>query len=265
MAKQKQINAYLWSVILIGAVVTIAAAVRMPWATMGLRFMLLAIVTVGVSSRFSVRIPRANTNVTVSDTFIFLVMLLYGGPAAILVAATEGFASGYRISKTPAIVFFNSAVMACATAATVVALSVLGINPTTSFAATVIAASVMASVQYLSNTTLVGVGLALKLSAPFWPTWKKHCLWTSITYFGGAAAACVISRSFNTVGLYALLVTIPIIALIYYTYHKYLEDIRLTAALAESAERARAELERERARPWKKTRNTSAMQRSTTH
>jgi diguanylate cyclase (GGDEF)-like protein len=247
MATKKQINAYLWSVILVGGAVALVAFIRMPWGSLGLRFLILAFITVGISSRFSIRIPRANTNVTVSDTFIFLVMLLFGGPAAIVVAATEGFASGYRISKTPTIVLFNSAVMACATAATVVALSLLGIDPRASLAATVIAACIMALVQYLSNTTLVGVGLALKLSAPFLSTWKKHCLWTSITYFGGAAAACVISRSFNTVGLYALLVTIPIIALIYFTYTKYLEDIRLTSALAEKAERERAELERERA------------------
>ena len=104
-----------------------------------------------------------------------------------------------------------------------------------------IAVTVMGLVQYLSNTSMVGVGLALKTSARFWPTWKKHCLWTSITYFGGAAAAGVISRSFNTVGLYALLVTIPTISIIYFTYHKYLEDIRLTAAQAEKAERERAE------------------------
>jgi diguanylate cyclase (GGDEF)-like protein len=247
MATQKQIKAYLWSVILLGGVVTLIAAVRMPWSSLGLRFMLLAFVTVGISSRFSVRVPRANTNVTVSDTFIFLIMLLYGGPAAILVAATEGLTAGIRISKTPTMVFFNSGVMACATSVTVVMLSVLGVDPNHSIAATAIAVSVMALVQYLANTSLIGVGLALKLSARFWPTWKKHCLWTSITYFGGAAAAGVISRSFNTVGLYALLVPLPIISIIYFTYHKYLEDIRLTSAQAEKAERERAELERERA------------------
>jgi diguanylate cyclase (GGDEF)-like protein len=247
MANQKQINCYLWSVILLGGVVTIAAAVRMPWASLGLRFLLLAFVTVAISSRFSVTIPRANTNVTVSDTFIFLIMLLYGGPAAILVAATEGFSSGRRISKTPTIVFFNSAVMACSTSITVVAISVLGVNPHGSWGSTLIVVSLMALVQYLSNTTLVGVGLALKAAARFWPTWTKHYLWTSITYFAGAAAAGVIFNSLNSVGLYALLITIPIIAIIYFTYHKYLEDIRMTAAQAEKAERARAELERERA------------------
>jgi diguanylate cyclase (GGDEF)-like protein len=247
MAKQKQINAYLWSIILLGGGVTLASALRMHWGNLGLRFLLLAFITVGISSRFSVRVPRANTNVTVSDTFIFLVMLLYGGPAAILVAATEGFTSGIRISKTPTTVLFNSALMACSTSVTVVTLSLLGIDPNTSVVTTAIAVSVMAVVQYLSNTGLVGVGLALKANTRFWPTWKKHCLWTSITYFGGAAAAGVIFRSFNTVGLYALLVPIPIISIIYFTYHNYLEDIRLTAALAEKAERERAELERERA------------------
>lgn len=247
MAKQRQINSYLWSIIFLGGGLTLAAAIRMPWPSLGLRFLLLAVITVGISSRFSVRIPRANTNVTVSDTFIFLAMLLYGGPAAILLSAIEGFTSGRRISKTPTIVFFNAAVMVCSTSASVVALSQIGVNPNASLAATVIAASVMALAQYLTNTTLVGVGLALKASTRFWPTWKKHYLWTSISYFGGAAAAGVIFRSFNTVGLYALAVTIPVVSIIYFTYYKYLEDIRLTAAQAEKAERERAELERERA------------------
>src|SRR6185436_14573589 len=99
MANQKQIKLYLWSVVLLGGAITLAAAARLPWETLGLRFLLLAVITVGTSSRFSVRIPRANTNVTVSDTLIFLVMLLYGGPAAILIAAIEGFASGIKISR----------------------------------------------------------------------------------------------------------------------------------------------------------------------
>ncbi len=247
MAKQKQINAYLWSVIVLGGGVTLAAALRLPWSTLGLRFLLLAVITVVVSARFSVKIPRTNTNVTVADSLVFLAMLLYGGPAAILVAAIEGFTSGLRISRTPTIVLFNSAVMVCSTSATAGALILLGIDPSVSVPATAMAAAIMALSQYVSNTILVGVGLALKVSARFWPTWKKTCLWTSITYFGGAFAAAVIFCCFNTVGLYALLVTIPIISIIYFTYHKYLEDIRQTSAQAEKSERERAELERERA------------------
>ena len=78
MAKQKQINAYLWSVILLGGGVTLVTAVRLPWSTLGLRFLLLALITVVISARFSVRIPRANTNVTVADSFIFFDAALWG-------------------------------------------------------------------------------------------------------------------------------------------------------------------------------------------
>ena len=247
MTKQKHINAYLWSVIIVGGGVTLAAVTHMSWANLGWSFPLLTLVTVFISSRLSIRIPRVNINATVSDTFIFLTMLIFGGPAAIMVAAAEGIASGLRISKTPTIVLFNSAVMACATSISAAVLSVVGVDPNTSLAATVLTVSVMALIQYLSHTTLVGIGLALKVNARFWPTWKKHCTWTSVTYFGGAAAAGVIFRLLNTVGLYALLVTIPIIWIIYLTYNKYLEDIRQTAAQAERTERQRAELERERA------------------
>jgi len=62
MAEQKHTKAYLWSVIFLGGGMTISAAFRMPWESLGLRFFLLAFITVGISSRFSIRIPRANTN-----------------------------------------------------------------------------------------------------------------------------------------------------------------------------------------------------------
>jgi len=247
MANQKQINAYLWSIASLGGVIALTVFARLPWASLDLRFLLLAAITVLVSSRLAVTIPRAKSHITVSDTFIFLVMLLYGGEAAIVIAAAEGFASGLRISKKPKTILFNSGVMGCSTALTWIALSFVPVDRHSSVAAMIIAVCVIAMVQYLSNSAIVCVGLALKAGGSFWPTWKAHGVWSSITYFGGAVAAGLIFRSFNTVGFYALLVTMPIIWIIYFTYNKYLEDIRQTAAQAEKAERERAELERERA------------------
>lgn len=51
----------------------------------------------------------------------------------------------------------------------------------------------------------------------------------------------------HTVSFYAVLAPLPIISIIYFTYEKYLEDIRATAAQAERAERERAEAEHARA------------------
>jgi diguanylate cyclase (GGDEF)-like protein len=212
-----------------------------------MRFLLLAFMTVIISSRISVQIPRFDTNITVSDTFIFLAILLYGGEAAILLAAAEGLCSGVHISKTkkPVTILFSGAVMACSTFITVwITRFAFGPNEdlyrnTPSLMLT--ALSVMALTQYISNTGMVAVVLASKNNQPLWPTWSKHYLWTSITYIVGAATAGVTALFVNTVGFYAMMVTLPIISIIYFTYHKYLDDIKATAAQAEQAERERAE------------------------
>jgi diguanylate cyclase (GGDEF)-like protein len=94
---------------------------------------------------------------------------------------------------------------------------------------------------------IVAIGLALKSNQPFWQTWHKHYFWTSITYFAGAAAAGTILYFVDTWGFYAPVAAIPVIAIVYLTYYKYLEDLRVTSVEAENVEHARAEAERKRA------------------
>src|SRR5262249_37906561 len=119
VGKQKFSMPYRRATIAIGALAFAYSCYRLPQAKLDLRFLLITIVTILVSSRVAIKIPRINANITVSDTFIFLTLLLYGGEAGILLAAAEGLFSGLRISKTPITVFFNSAMMVCSTFLTV--------------------------------------------------------------------------------------------------------------------------------------------------
>src|ERR1041385_4234170 len=102
---------YRWLIILIGVVALVYATALLPVPKFDWRFLILTATMMLVSSRFSVQLPRVNTNITISDTFIFLVLLLYGGLAGILVAALEGLFSGLRISKRQLVIAFNSANM----------------------------------------------------------------------------------------------------------------------------------------------------------
>ncbi len=86
---------------MLGALALAGSAIVLPMPRVDLRLLPPATATLVISSRVSIRIPRVNANVTVSDTFIFLVLLLYSGFAVVLIAAAEGFFSGLRISKTP--------------------------------------------------------------------------------------------------------------------------------------------------------------------
>jgi diguanylate cyclase (GGDEF)-like protein len=242
---------FQWLVIAAGGLVSAYYATRLPVGRIDIRFLLLASLTLGISSRLAIKVPRFNTNVTISDTFIFLAILLYGGPAGILLAAAEGLMSGARVGKKARTILFNSAVMACSTCVTVLALR-LGFGEITgmiglSFPLALMALCVMVLAQYFTNTGLVALAMSFKHDQPFWQMWSKNYLWSSITYFAGGGAAGLIASSAGMIGVYAILVAVPMISILYFTYYKYLEDIRATAALAEQAEHARAESEHARA------------------
>jgi uncharacterized membrane protein len=159
----------------------------------------------GYQSRFAVQIPHVNTNVTISDAFIFLVMLLYGGLAGMLLAAVEGLFSGLRISKRPLVVAFNSAMMLFSTSLTVLVLQ-LTFGPVGQLrfldrSHFIAAVGAMALAQYFSNSGICAVGLAIKEAKSVWRTWQTHYLWTSITYLSGAALAAIASNSIDRIGL----------------------------------------------------------------
>ena len=94
-------------IVILGAAGLGFALYRISSARIDMRFLLLTVITIVVSSRASIRIPRINANVTFSDTFIFVMLLFHGAEAGILLAATEGLFSGLRISKRPLTVLFN--------------------------------------------------------------------------------------------------------------------------------------------------------------
>jgi diguanylate cyclase (GGDEF)-like protein len=115
------------------------------------------------------------------------------------------------------------------------------------YSTTLILLCVVAVTQYLAHTWIVAICLAGKSGRPLWGTWTKHYLGSSLTYFIGAFVAGGIVNLEGSVSFYAVLAPLPIISIIYFTYDKYLEDIRATAAQAEQAERQRAEAEHARA------------------
>ncbi len=213
------------------------------------RLGLLTLLTVTIASRIAVPIPRVPGGITLSDIFIFLTLLLFGGEAAVLLAAIEGFSSTMRIAKKPFTFIFNAAVMACSVFACVFVLRLFFGSPQelvqgelTVRLATAIC--VMSLTHYLVNTGLVAIAQAIRIQQPFIQTWRQYYLWTSITYFVGATAAAVIARISLTVGFYSIIAAVPVIAIIYFTYRTYCQNIEASAAQAEQAERHLREMQR---------------------
>src|SRR5688500_1996715 len=116
MDRQRLVRPYMWTLIVAGAWVLGYSALHLPLERLDLRLVPLVAVTLLVSSRFCIPIPRTTGQISFSDTFIFLTLLLYGGEVAVLLVATENFV-GSRFGKRSFSVFtsaFNAGMLACA-------------------------------------------------------------------------------------------------------------------------------------------------------
>jgi signal transduction histidine kinase/ActR/RegA family two-component response regulator len=239
MSRQKLFPTVAWCVTATGTAVVLCAVARLPFDTLDLRFLLLAAVTLGVTSRVTVIIPRVKSSISVSDTLIFLTMILYGGEAAILLNAAESALSSSRVSKSKFTVAFNAAALSVATLITVSALRLCyGSELVTEWGhggRYVTAICLMALVQYASNSGLIAFAYALKNGEQFWPTWHRHYLWTSITYFAGASAAGLIALLMRSMGASALFFITPVVLITYFTYRTYLKHVETSNAQAEQA------------------------------
>lgn len=245
--EHKYFGPFLWVVIASGCLAFVCSALQIDVRQFDSHFAVLVGMAFLLTSRITIPIPRFSSQISVSDTFVFLVLLLYGGPAAVLVGAFEALLSSLRFSRRPVIVAFNFGAAAVSILITSSVMQLvfgnvvaLRSNPLT---VTFIAAiCTMALTHYVSNSGIVAVGGALRSNEPIWQTWRKHYLWTSLTYFAGACAAAVIAGLVYFIGVYAFVITLPIIAIIFLTYRTYLKNVETSAAQAAQAEKHVKEL-----------------------
>ena len=239
MDQQRFARVYMWSIVGFGSVITLISVYQLSLVQLDLRFVLLALL-VTITSLIAVRIPCVSGRITLADTFVFLTMFLFGGAAAVTMSALEGVSTTLLISKKPRTILLNAAMLASSTFVTAVVLylsvgSPAQITVTTYSANFFVAICLMALVQYVTNTVLISVEKSWKINASVWRTWKTYYLWTSITYFAGASAAGIAANLIATYGFYAVIATLPIVVIIYFTYRTYLKNIESSLIQAETA------------------------------
>ncbi len=233
----------MMAVIILGAVCLIAAAFRLPIERADVYLPVLAILTVVVGSRVTIPIPRFKSHVAVSDTFIFLTLLLYGGEFAIILSAVEAFVSSWRFCNRKITVFFNATAVAISTTLVFSFLKGAGLytpeqlhGQADNFANFVVALSVMAMGQFAVNTALAAIYDALKSALPLWETWKTKYIWTFFSYFVGAIGAGVLIQLSDSAGIGVIFATFPVIFFVFLSYRMYMKNIEISIQQAEQAE-----------------------------
>jgi len=240
--KQRLVKPFIALVVTLGGVVLVLCLRSLKTPQLDTRFLLLFLLMVVLGARLVIPIPSIKGEITVNDSFVFLTMLFCGGEAATLVAAAAAVCSSLRVTKKIRVHIFNASMMACSTFLTVLALETLFGSvedlPSRRFSpAMVTAICLMATVQYLANSGLATIYTSCRMSRPFWSTWRKSYLWSSITYYAGASAAFLLAKLITLIGVYGVIATTPIIAIVYVTYKTYLKNVEVSIAQAEKAQR----------------------------
>jgi diguanylate cyclase (GGDEF)-like protein/PAS domain S-box-containing protein len=231
------------AVIAIGLVCLALAIVRLPVGRLDLYLPILSILTIVVGSRITIQIPRFKSHIAVSDTFIFLTLLMYGGEFAVILSAVEAAVSSWRFCNRKLTVFFNAAVVAVSTSTVVAVLQFTGlysdpvlrghVNNLPGFA---IALSLIALTHFAVNTSLAAIYDSLKNALSLWETWKSTYLWAFFSYFVGAIGAGVLIQLADSVGIGVIFATFPMILFVYLSYRMYMKNVEISIKQAEQAE-----------------------------
>lgn len=240
-------DAYRGVVILLGTIALAFTLYQMNYESIEGRYLLFVTITVALASRVVVKIPRVKGHISVSDTFIFLAIILFGGYPAVLLSTFDAIPGSYKLAKTKITLLFNIAVYTLSTFAVIKVLQVaFPIMPEMSGSEFtpqgVVVLCVMGLVQYVANSSLIAVGVALRSGDSLWRTWRDNFVWTSLTTFAAASAAGLIAKLIGVFGIYAFLAATPVIAVVYFTYVTYLKNIEAAATQAESAQKHVEEL-----------------------
>ncbi|MGQ0735597.1 MAG: HD domain-containing phosphohydrolase [Acidobacteriota bacterium] len=190
----------------------------------GLDWLPLAALTL-LSGSFTIKVPKLPARLSVSETFVFASVLLFGTCAGTVTVALEILVASLRskhASKEPIRVVFN----VCAAALAIWAAGHLfyALAPPQPLSGTSVLPNIfvplvaLAGFYFLLNSGFVAVALALEKSANAFWIWRNNFLWLSLNYFGAASVAALLISYTRTVDLTALGIIVPLLVISHLTY-----------------------------------------------
>jgi putative nucleotidyltransferase with HDIG domain len=180
-----------------------------------------------LSGSFTVRVPTFRARISVSETFVFTSVLLFGACAGTLTVAIDvlvvALSSQRRTRNEPLRVLFNvsSASLSIWTASTLFYL-VSGISPLSVEATRVPELLwplvMLTTVHFTLNSGMVAIALATERNESAFAIWRRIFPWLSLNYFGGASVAALLVSYTRSIDFMALSIIVPLLVISYLTY-----------------------------------------------
>ncbi|HZM91536.1 MAG TPA: diguanylate cyclase, partial [Blastocatellia bacterium] len=220
----------------VGLMVFVYAGFVLAFRPISFEWILLTLVTVLLVSRLDIGIPKARTAVTLSDTFVFISVLLYGTYASVILAGLDAAACAIQFRERRRMILFNVAAMSLSifAASSAVSLTLGDLEPLAADPGRlIVAAAILAFVHLVLSSGAMSVTSAQETPRPLIEKWKESFIWASISALAGAACACLIVKLITVISFYAFIISVPVITITYFTYKVYLDRVETSNRHAE--------------------------------
>ncbi|HVL69152.1 MAG TPA: HD domain-containing phosphohydrolase [Vicinamibacterales bacterium] len=192
-------RAYVVGVIAAGVAVVLHSLHELWHSPVNYQWFVLACLTL-LSGSFTIRIPTIPARLSVSETFVFAAVLLFGPAAATLVVVLDTLIISLWLapaSRRPTRVLFNMAAPAVAIwAAAHVFYILAAIEPLSQAPQQILGLLlplfILAFCYFLLNSGLVAFAVAFEKQTTAFSVWRRNFLWLSLNYFSGASVAALL-------------------------------------------------------------------------
>lgn len=230
---------YLWTVIGLGFLAIAESFLRLnqiPIGAQGKQWFLLALLTL-ISGSASVKLPWANVSISISEAFVFTVVLLYGPSAGTLTVALDCLVISFWIARRRPQLYralFNiSAPVLSAWCSAHLFFYVSGIAPLVLSPLPaakevllfnkILPALVLFAFTYFGlNSWLIAFVVASEKRLSPLQVWRTGFVWLSLNYFGGASVAFLLVglriRYDQPIDFRFVIVMVPLLLVLYFTF-----------------------------------------------
>ena len=190
-------KAYISIVVVLGACTVVEAIYGLVSQDTGWRWLVLAVLTF-LSGSATLKLPSLPATISVSETFVFTSVLLFGASAGTLTVALDAFViscwSYRRGDPLYKIVFNLFALPLTIWLAAHVSFALPGVAPlfrnsTVQISELFLPLALLATLYFLLNSWIITFAIALQGSLNPYRIWREHFTLLSLNYFGGASVA----------------------------------------------------------------------------
>jgi putative nucleotidyltransferase with HDIG domain len=223
---------YVTAIIAAGVVVISASVYQLIARPVGWQWLVLATLTL-ISGSATVKLPSVPASISVSETFVFAAVLLYGPAAGTLTVALDGLVISYWIAKRrrePYRALFNMSAPAISAWCSAHLFFWLAntqplIQAPAQLNEILPPLFVFAATYFALNSWLIAIAISIETQLVAFRVWRDNLIWLSLNYFCGASVAVLLVIYTRQIDLRFLGVIVPLLLVLYITFKTAMDRV----------------------------------------